>query len=98
MSLPLIISGHVFCGHPWLSRSQGSHFSLAAREGLTLVLGHGLCGNPWLSRLEGSPFPLAAMDGLTLVIVSWHENQGILFLLFFPNIANELDIFHGIPP
>ena len=39
MSLPLIISGHGFCGHPWLSRSEGGPFSLAAREGLTLVLG-----------------------------------------------------------
>ena len=39
LSLPLIISGHGFCGHPWLSRSEGGPFSLAAREGLTLVLG-----------------------------------------------------------
>ena len=39
VSLPLIISGHGFCGHPWLSRSEGGSFSLAAREGLTLVLG-----------------------------------------------------------
>ena len=31
VSLPLIISGHRFCGHPWLSRSQGRLFSLAAR-------------------------------------------------------------------
>ena len=23
VSLPLIISGHGFCGHPWLSRSEG---------------------------------------------------------------------------
>ena len=38
-SLPLIISGHGFCGHPWLSRSEGGPFSLAARKGLTLVLG-----------------------------------------------------------
>ena len=38
VSLPLIISGHGFCGHPWLSRSEGGPFSLAAREGLTLVL------------------------------------------------------------
>ena len=34
-----IISGHGFCGHPWLSRSEESLFSLSAREGLTLVLG-----------------------------------------------------------
>ena len=34
VSLPLIISGHGFCGHPWLSRSEGGTFSLAAREGL----------------------------------------------------------------
>ena len=39
VSLPLIISGHGFCGHPCLSRSEGGHFSLASREGLTLVLG-----------------------------------------------------------
>ena len=39
LSLPLIISDHGFCGHPWLSRSEGGPFSLAAREGLTLVLG-----------------------------------------------------------
>ena len=39
VSLPLFISGHGFCGHPWLSRSEGGPFSLAAREGLTLVLG-----------------------------------------------------------
>ena len=39
LSLPLIISGHGFCGHPWLSRSEGGPFSLAASEGLTLVLG-----------------------------------------------------------
>ena len=37
-SLPLIISSHGFCGHPWLSRSEGGPFSLAAMEGLTLVL------------------------------------------------------------
>ena len=39
VSLPLIISDHGFCGHPWLSRSEGGPFSLASREGLTLVLG-----------------------------------------------------------
>ena len=39
VSLPLIISGHGSCGHPWLSRSEGGHFSFSAREGLTLVLG-----------------------------------------------------------
>ena len=39
VSLPLIISGHGFCGHPWLSRSEGGPFSVAAMEGLTLVLG-----------------------------------------------------------
>ena len=39
VSLPLFISGHGFCSHPWLSRSEGGPFSLAAREGLTLVLG-----------------------------------------------------------
>ena len=39
VSLPLFISGHGICGHPWLSRSEGGPYSLAAREGLTLVLG-----------------------------------------------------------
>ena len=29
VSLPLIISGHGFGGHPWLSRSEGGPFSLA---------------------------------------------------------------------
>ena len=38
VSLPLIISGHGFCGHPWLSRSEGGPFSSVAREGLTLLL------------------------------------------------------------
>ena len=38
VSLPLNISGHGFCGHPWLSRSEGGHFSFSAREALTLVL------------------------------------------------------------
>ena len=38
MSLPLIISGHGFCGYPWLSRSDGGPLSSAAREELTLVL------------------------------------------------------------
>ena len=32
MSLPLIISGHGFCGHPWLSRSEGGSFSLATNN------------------------------------------------------------------
>ena len=35
VSLPLIISDHIFCGYPWLSRSEGGPFSLAAREELT---------------------------------------------------------------
>ena len=39
VSLPLIISGHGFCGHPWPSRSEGGSFSLASREGLKVVLG-----------------------------------------------------------
>ena len=39
VSLPLFISGHGFCDYPWLSRSEGGPFSLAMREGLTLVLG-----------------------------------------------------------
>ena len=39
VSLPLIISGHGFCGHQWPSRSEKGPFSFSAREGLTLVLG-----------------------------------------------------------
>ena len=39
VSLPLNISGHGFCGHPWLSRSEGGPISLASMEGLSLVLG-----------------------------------------------------------
>ena len=39
VSLPLIISDHGFCGHPWLSRLEEDPFSLAARKGLTLILG-----------------------------------------------------------
>ena len=27
--------------------------------------------------------------------LSWPENQGILFFVYFSNISNELDIFHG---
>ena len=38
VSVPLIISGHEFCGYPRLSRSDGGPFSLAAREELTLLL------------------------------------------------------------
>ena len=26
---------------------------------------------------------------------SWPENQGILFFIYFSNISNEPDIFHG---
>ena len=58
MSLPLIISGHGFCGHPWLSRSEGGPFSLAAREGLTLVLGFWeLCTRP-IRHNPGVSLPL----------------------------------------
>ena len=39
VSLPVIISGNGFCGHPWLSRSEGGPFSLASMEGLSLVIG-----------------------------------------------------------
>ena len=38
VSLPLIISGHGFCGYPWLSRSEGGPFSSAATEELTVLL------------------------------------------------------------
>ena len=47
VSLPLITSGHGFCGYPWLSRSEGGPFYFSAREELKLM--------------------------------SWPENQGILF-------------------
>ena len=29
------------------------------------------------------------------LVLSWSENQGILFFIYFSNIFNELDIFHG---
>ena len=32
------------------------------------------------------------------MFLSWPENQGILSFLYFSNIANEPDIFHGFPP
>ena len=35
---------------------------------------------------------------IILLKLSWPENQGILFFLYFSNIANEPDIFHGFPP
>ena len=38
VSLPLIVSGHGFCGYPWLSRSEGSPFSSVSKEDLILVL------------------------------------------------------------
>ena len=38
MSLPLIVSGHGFCGYPWLSRSEGGPFSLAAKEELIIII------------------------------------------------------------
>ena len=28
-------------------------------------------------------------------LMSWPENQGILFFVYFSNISNEPDIFHG---
>ena len=35
---PLIISGHGFCGYPWLSRSEGGPFSSATREELIIII------------------------------------------------------------
>ena len=32
VSLPLIISGHGFCGHPWLSRSERGPFLFSSQE------------------------------------------------------------------
>ena len=29
------------------------------------------------------------------LLLSWPENQGILFFIYFSNISNEPDIFHG---
>ena len=29
------------------------------------------------------------------IYMSWPENQGILFFLYFSNIPSEPDIFHG---
>ena len=66
VSLPLIISGHGFCGHPWLSRSEGGTFSLAAREGLTLVLGF------WELYIT-VPRPIRHNPGVSLpLIISGH--------------------------
>ena len=66
MSLPLIISSHGFCGHPWLSRSEGGPFSLAAREGLTLVLG-------FLGVLYTVPRRIMYNPGVSLpLIISGH--------------------------
>ena len=39
VSQTLIISSHGFCEYPWLSRSEGGHFTLGAKEELTLVPG-----------------------------------------------------------
>ena len=38
------------------------------------------------------------LQGADIIVMSWPENQGILFFLYFLNIANEPDIFHGFPP
>ena len=66
MSLPLIISGHGFCGHPWLSSLEGGPFSLAAREGLTLVLG-------FLGVIYTVPKPIRHNPGVSLpLIISGH--------------------------
>ena len=36
---------------------------------------------------------------LYVISMSWPENQGFFFFfLYFSNIANEPDIFHGFPP
>ena len=83
MSLPLIISGHGFCGYPWLSRSDGGPLSsvlgaihtvpksIGHNPGVSLPLiitGHGFCGYAWLSMSEGGPFCLVAREELTLVL------------------------------
>ena len=34
-----IISDYLFCGYPWLSKSEGGPFSLTCRDEVTLVLG-----------------------------------------------------------
>ena len=31
----------------------------------------------------------------SVIEMSWPENEGILFFIYFSNTANELDIFHG---
>ena len=66
VSLPLIISGHGFCRHPWLSRSEGGYFSLAANKGLTLVLGSG-------GYIYTLPRPIRHNPGVSLpLIISGH--------------------------
>ena len=59
VSLPLNISGHGFCGYPWLSRSEGGPFSLANREELTLVLGF------WELYVYTVPKPIRHNSGVT---------------------------------
>ena len=68
----------------------------------------GACGNliPLSSYLD--LFPNSSVSDLQSTIdhrvqlvaynknlMSWPENQGILFFIYFSNISNELDIFHG---
>ena len=62
MSLPLIISGHGFCGHPWFSKSEGGPFSLASREGLTLVL-------EFLGVIYTVPKPIRHNPGVSLPLI-----------------------------
>ena len=38
---------------------------------------------------------LKVLQKYGLKILSWPENQGILFFIYFSNISNEPDIFHG---
>ena len=71
MSLPLIISGHGFCGYPWLSRSEGGPFSLFAREELKLILGF------WELYIYTVPKPIRDNPG---VITSDYFRAWILWL------------------
>ena len=63
VSLPLIISGHGFCGHPWLSRSEGGPFSLGRTDTSTRILG----------AIYTVPKPIRHNPGVSLpLIISGH--------------------------
>ena len=66
VSLPLIISGHGFCGHPWLSRSEGGPFCFGFKgrtDTSTRILG----------AIYTVPKPIRHNPGVSLpLIISGH--------------------------